>query len=487
MIIISLGSSCDTKNNLKRIGINNPTLFFDYIWNELTGLKDVTNIILNDFNYFNDLSNYTGTINHPILNWDSFNINKYYPNIVFMNYDTSQQCVIDSLNRKIERTKNVLSMTEMKIFIYYRHYNFNNSLDLNLIVEESLEFCKMYKNKYNNNFYILSLITYDVNTDITKINNDMSHVKNYEDNNLKFEFVYRRNDNNQELNNISIKSWDNIFNKYHIHNNKLIIDINDINYRSNHTSIDKRIDIYVDRTNYTKNNNLKILIMGEPSSYLCNVYNYILQNYHKYDLILTHNSNILKKCPNSKKILVGGIWVNQNTNTNKNNRISFLVGGKNFLPGHSLRHEIYKNQTKIKDSIIDVFISNDCPYQSNIFNNNMLPGDKNFLFADYRYHICIENCDDENYFTEKIMDCFQTMTVPIYWGCKNISEFFDIRGMIILNTTNIEQMIEIINSIDYENFYINNLDYIKLNFDKSKQYCSLWTKINEEIEKFILS
>jgi len=269
--------------------------------------------------------------------------------------------------------------------------------------------------------------------------------------------------------------------------NKLKFDINDINYKSKHTNIDKRIDICLDRNYYTENNNLKIFIMLEPSTYLSHVYNYIKLNYKKYDLILTHNSNILKRCHNSKKILVGGTWVNQNTNTNKSNRISFLVGGKNFLPGHLLRHEIYKNQTKIKNNIIDVFISNDCPYQFNIFNNNMLPGNKNFLFQNYRYHICIENCDDENYFTEKIIDCFQTMTVPIYWGCKNISEFFDIRGMIILNTTNIEQMVEIINSIDYENFYTNNIDYIKLNFDKSKQYCKIGYNMHEEIEKFILS
>ena len=78
MILISLGSSCDTKNNLKRIGIDAATLFFDYVWNELNGLKDVTKIIRNNFNYFEDISNYTKTVNHPILHWQAFNINKYY-------------------------------------------------------------------------------------------------------------------------------------------------------------------------------------------------------------------------------------------------------------------------------------------------------------------------------------------------------------------------------------------------------------------------
>lgn len=33
-LVISLGSSCDIANQLKRIGINNIHYFFDFIWNE---------------------------------------------------------------------------------------------------------------------------------------------------------------------------------------------------------------------------------------------------------------------------------------------------------------------------------------------------------------------------------------------------------------------------------------------------------------------
>ena len=70
--------------------------------------------------------------------------------------------IIDSLNRKIERTKNILLRNEMKVFIYYRHYYFDICFcsELQVIIEESLEFCNMYKNKYNENFILVSLITY---------------------------------------------------------------------------------------------------------------------------------------------------------------------------------------------------------------------------------------------------------------------------------------------------------------------------------------
>lgn len=218
MKFISLGSSCDTKTNLERVGLYAPTLFFDYVWNELNGLKDVTKMIVSDFNHLHDITNYTKTSTHPILNWSSFNINIHYPMFVFMHHDTTRQDIIDSLNRKIERTKNELSNNDMKVFIYYRHYkcNFNISSDINNIVDESIEFCKTYMNKYNNNFYLLSLTTYDPSIDITTIENDMATLRQFENEHLRFDYVYRRNDDNHILNKFAITSWDNIFNKYQI-------------------------------------------------------------------------------------------------------------------------------------------------------------------------------------------------------------------------------------------------------------------------------
>lgn len=99
-LVISLGSSCDTANQLKRIGINHIHYFFDFIWNEYDGLTTVNEIIKSDFSYFSDINNYTKTTNHPILHWKSFNINKYYPNFVFMHHDTTKPQVIESLKEK---------------------------------------------------------------------------------------------------------------------------------------------------------------------------------------------------------------------------------------------------------------------------------------------------------------------------------------------------------------------------------------------------
>ena len=43
---------------------------------------------------------------------------------------------------------------------------------------------------------------------------------------------------------------------------------------------------------------------------------------------------------------------------------------------------------------------------------------------DYEYSYAAENSSHENYFTEKLVDCFLTWTKPLYWGCPNIDRYF---------------------------------------------------------------
>ena len=44
----------------------------------------------------------------------------------------------------------------------------------------------------------------------------------------------------------------------------------------------------------------------------------------------------------------------------------------------------------------------------------------------------IENCNYETYFTEKITDCFANGVIPVYYGTRAISDYFDINGIIFL-------------------------------------------------------
>jgi FkbM family methyltransferase len=50
--------------------------------------------------------------------------------------------------------------------------------------------------------------------------------------------------------------------------------------------------------------------------------------------------------------------------------------------------------------------------------------DKRDVLDDYRYHIALENCAIDDYWTEKLADPFLTLTFPIYHGCPNILDYF---------------------------------------------------------------
>ena len=45
------------------------------------------------------------------------------------------------------------------------------------------------------------------------------------------------------------------------------------------------------------------------------------------------------------------------------------------------------------------------------------PGAKAAALRPVMFHIAIENVSQRSYFSEKLLDCFLTRTVPVYWGC----------------------------------------------------------------------
>ena len=90
------------------------------------------------------------------------------------------------------------------------------------------------------------------------------------------------------------------------------------------------------------------------------------------------------------------------------------------------------------------------------------------VLHNYAFCLAIENnvSRDDYYFTEKLLECIITGTIPIYYGCPNISEFFDTRGIITFETQ--EELDSILNSLN-EDKYKSMLKYAKANFDKAIQ------------------
>jgi hypothetical protein len=60
----------------------------------------------------------------------------------------------------------------------------------------------------------------------------------------------------------------------------------------------------------------------------------------------------------------------------------------------------------------------------------LLPDSKQCLYYSM-FNVSLENAKQINYYSEKIIDCFLTFTIPLYIGCPNIGEYYDTRGIII--------------------------------------------------------
>jgi len=52
--------------------------------------------------------------------------------------------------------------------------------------------------------------------------------------------------------------------------------------------------------------------------------------------------------------------------------------------------------------------------------------------APYRYGIAFENARWPHYFTEKIMDCFVCLTLPLYYGCPEIHKYFPAKSFVAI-------------------------------------------------------
>lgn len=232
-----------------------------------------------------------------------------------------------------------------------------------------------------------------------------------------------------------------------------------------------KYDIYIDTVKFVESPRDKIYILCEPSGFMPERLIFLESYHNKFKLILTYDNIILKKFKNAQLLVFGTTWIPKelwNNNYQKENKISFWIGHKRFMYGHEIRQLIFSYIEKINN--IDLYLSKHHLLHHLNKSYKMILGESKMpLFDKYKFHVCIENCRMDNYFTEKLIDCFLTKTIPIYWGCTNIDKYFNTKGMIILNINNIYEIIDIINNISFD-MYDKYYDIINENHLKAQQY-----------------
>lgn len=231
-----------------------------------------------------------------------------------------------------------------------------------------------------------------------------------------------------------------------------------------------KISLSVDTVKFDSTADYKVLLQCEPPNLYIKFCGMVYENYQNFDLILSYDDRILK-LPNAMEFIPTCSWISDSIQIEKQNQVSFLMSSK--INGHAyrMRFMIKKRLERLERlKHFDIMWYRSPPLYPN----------KDDFFKNAKFNIACENQIMTNMFSEKLLDCFRTYTVPIYYGCMNIEKYFNPKGMILFNT--IDEFNNIIDNL-HPDMYDEMKPYLLENYELGKIY---WEKnIYQRIEDLV--
>lgn len=180
------------------------------------------------------------------------------------------------------------------------------------------------------------------------------------------------------------------------------------------------------------------------------IYDWVVANYDfvasRVDGIFSCDKELCEKYSKFKYSLSNAApWVVDRKIYEKTKLISMISSNKSMIPGHRKRLEFVN---KFKDQV-DLYGRGICDISC-----------KEEGLQDYMFSIAVENAVYDTYFTEKLTDCFATGTIPIFYGCRSVVEYFNEDGIIFLDD-------DFDISLLTKDLYYDKMDAIKENFERS--------------------
>lgn len=205
------------------------------------------------------------------------------------------------------------------------------------------------------------------------------------------------------------------------------------------------------------------------------------KNMEGFDAIFTPHKCVLDKYSNAYFVPGGGVHIgtpegggsfNDKQYENKSKNVSIVSSAKAQCQLHIKRKKLAEILKKNK--MADTYGTFD--------------GGKNIIIADsltdYMYSIAIENYVAPYYFTEKILNCFASQTVPIYVGASDLSKFFNMDGVIYVKEADILNIPDIISKLDKDD-YLKRKPAILDNYERVKKYLCMEDYIYENYKDII--
>ena len=216
----------------------------------------------------------------------------------------------------------------------------------------------------------------------------------------------------------------------------------------------------------------KIALLLESQELHRQYYDYISTHNHLFDVVLTFDKTLLDRGENFRFNVLGTTWLHESYRNvwPKSRLCSMILSHKRITSGHQLRHDvadwvstsvdIYGGKYRLlPNTTTRAFDADHTPCH--------ISNQKYRALKEYRFSIVIENCKEDYYFTEKLIDCFLSGTIPIYYGCPSIGDFFNSQG--ILTFTTVGECFEIVHTLSKQ-MYEERLSFVKDNFERAKKY-----------------
>lgn len=175
-----------------------------------------------------------------------------------------------------------------------------------------------------------------------------------------------------------------------------------------------------------------------------------------YDAIFTHDKELLNLDSKFKFVFGQGSIVEEIGIFKKTKLMSCVVSGLQMSQGHSLRLEIAKQLSETGK--VDMY--------GKAFK--YIPHKVDAL-KDYMFSFAMENDHYESYFTEKLHDCLLTGTIPVYLGAPNIGDFYNLKGIVLIEKDE-EGNVSFNSEVLTKEYYYDNMDAVKDNYERAL-YC----------------
>ena len=179
-------------------------------------------------------------------------------------------------------------------------------------------------------------------------------------------------------------------------------------------------------------------------------YQWIIDNYEfvtsRVDGIFSCDKELCAKYPKISYSVINAVpWVQDRRVHEKTKLVSMIASNKRMCEGHARRLQFVD---KFRDKL---------DFYGRGFNEISCKEDG---LRDYMFSVGIENAVYDTYFTEKLTDCFACGTIPIFYGCKGVTEYFNEDGIIFLDD-------DFDLSTLTKDLYYSKMDVIKDNFERS--------------------